>query len=53
LRGQSVRLGAVAVNAWRTVFAAICFVIIFLRERPSPRGIVGTLLSVAGIALVI
>jgi DME family drug/metabolite transporter len=34
LRGQSVRLGAVTVNAWRTVFAAICFVIIFLLTRP-------------------
>jgi len=27
--------------------------VIFLRERPSPRGIVGTLLSVAGIVLVV
>jgi DME family drug/metabolite transporter len=34
LRGQSVRLGAVTVNAWRTVFAAICFVLIFLLTRP-------------------
>lgn len=34
LRGQSVRLGAVSVNAWRTVFAAICFIIIFLLTRP-------------------
>ncbi len=34
LRGQSVRLGAVTVNAWRTVFAAICFIIIFLLTRP-------------------
>lgn len=34
LRGQSVRLGAVTVNAWRTVFAAICFVVIFLLTRP-------------------
>ena len=34
LRGQSVRLGAVTVNAWRTVFAALCFVSIFLLTRP-------------------
>ena len=34
LRGQSVRLGAVTVNAWRTVFAAIFFTIVFLLTRP-------------------
>ena len=34
LRGQSVRLGAVTVNAWRTIFAALCFIIIFLATRP-------------------
>ena len=33
LRGLSVRFGAVMVNAWRTVFAAICFAIIFLLTR--------------------
>lgn len=33
LRGESVRFGAVLVNAWRTVFAAICFGIIFLLTR--------------------
>lgn len=30
LRGQSVRFGAVTVNAWRTIFAALCFIAIFL-----------------------
>jgi len=34
LRGQSVRLGAVTVNAWRTLFAALCFIIVFLLTRP-------------------
>lgn len=34
LRGQSVRLGAMTVNAWRAVFAAICFAIIFVLTRP-------------------
>src|SRR6185503_11411541 len=34
LRGQSVRLGAMTVNAWRAVFAALCFVIIFALTRP-------------------
>jgi DME family drug/metabolite transporter len=34
LRGQAVRLGALTVNAWRAVFAAICFVIIFALTRP-------------------
>lgn len=34
LRGLSVRLGAMTVNAWRAVFAAICFVIIFALTRP-------------------
>jgi drug/metabolite transporter (DMT)-like permease len=34
LRGQSVRLGALTVNAWRAVFAALCFVIIFALTRP-------------------
>lgn len=33
LRGQSVRLGAVTVNAWRTLFAALCFVAIFALTR--------------------
>lgn len=33
LRGQSIRFGAVTVNAWRTIFAALCFVIIFLLTR--------------------
>ncbi|HEX5501117.1 MAG TPA: DMT family transporter [Thermomicrobiales bacterium] len=33
LRGQSVRLGALVVNAWRTLFAAGCFVVIFLVTR--------------------
>ena len=33
LRGLSVRFGAVMVNAWRTVFAAICFGIIFFLTR--------------------
>lgn len=33
LRGQSVRLGAVTVNAWRALFAALCFAAIFLFTR--------------------
>ncbi len=33
LRGQSVRLGAVTVNAWRSVFAAIFFAMIFFLTR--------------------
>ena len=33
LRGQSVRLGAFVVNAWRALFASACFVVIFLLTR--------------------
>jgi drug/metabolite transporter (DMT)-like permease len=33
LRGESAKFGAVAVNAWRTLFAALCFAIIFLFTR--------------------
>ena len=33
LRGQSAKFGAVAVNAWRTLFAAICFAFIFVFTR--------------------
>jgi drug/metabolite transporter (DMT)-like permease len=33
LRGQSAKFGAVAVNAWRTFFAAICFLFIFAFTR--------------------
>jgi DME family drug/metabolite transporter len=33
LRGQSAKFGAVAVNAWRTLFAAICFAFIFAFTR--------------------
>jgi drug/metabolite transporter, DME family len=33
LRGQSAKFGAVAVNAWRTLFAAICFAVIFALTR--------------------
>jgi drug/metabolite transporter, DME family len=33
LRGQSAKFGAVAVNAWRTIFAAICFAFIFAFTR--------------------
>lgn len=33
LRGQSVRLGAVTVNAWRALFAALSFAVIFLLTR--------------------
>lgn len=29
LRGQSAKYGAVAVNAWRTLFAALCFAVVF------------------------
>lgn len=33
LRGQSARFGAVMVNAWRSIFAAICFALIFFFTR--------------------
>ncbi len=33
LRGQSAKFGAVAVNAWRTLFAALCFAVIFAFTR--------------------
>lgn len=33
LRGQSAKFGAVAVNAWRTLFAALCFAVIFIFTR--------------------
>jgi drug/metabolite transporter (DMT)-like permease len=33
LRGQSAKFGAVAVNAWRTLFAAICFALVFALTR--------------------
>ncbi len=33
LRGQSVRLGAFTVNAWRALFASACFLVIFLLTR--------------------
>ena len=33
LRGQSVRLGAVSVNAWRAIFAALTFFAVFLLTR--------------------
>jgi drug/metabolite transporter (DMT)-like permease len=59
LRGQSLRYGAVTVNAWRTIFAAICFVLIFLATRnPAdllhmPAGAVGALLAGVVIGMVI
>lgn len=59
LRGQSLRYGAVTVNAWRTIFAAICFVLIFLATRkPSdllqlPAIGVGALLAGVVIGMVI
>jgi DME family drug/metabolite transporter len=33
LRGQSAKFGAVAVNAWRTCFAAVCFAFFFVFTR--------------------
>ncbi len=59
LRGQSLRYGAVTVNAWRTIFAALCFVLIFLlTRRPAdllhiPAGAVGALLAGVVIGMVI
>lgn len=40
LRGQSARYGAVTVNAWRAVFASLCFAGIFLLTR-GPADLVG------------
>ena len=59
LRGQSLRYGAVTVNAWRTIFAALCFVLIFLATHDPaelltlPAGAVGALLAGVVIGMVI
>lgn len=59
LRGQSVRYGAITVNAWRAVFAAACFAGIFLLVRQPadilgvPRQALAALLAAVVVGMVI